>query len=294
MRARYPDQEGTVDREGVVIHWESYGRGDPAILFLPTWSIVHARCWKQQIPDFARRHRVLTIDPRGNGGSGRPQDPAAYAEDEFAADAIAVMDATGTETAVLVGLSLGAQRALILAGEHGERVRGLVLIGPSLDLGKWAAAEQLAATFKTDLGVDDGWARYNAYSWRRDYPGFLEFFFSQALTEPHSTKQIEDCVCWGLETDAQTLITAEVPAIEGARVRQLCASVRCPVLVVHGDEDAIVPHAVGAEAATLTGAQLLTVRGSGHLPHARDPVLINLALREFIASLPQAPKSGTR
>jgi pimeloyl-ACP methyl ester carboxylesterase len=108
---------------GVPIRWKSYGRGEPAILFMPTWSIIHSRCWKQQIPDFARRHRVLTFDPRGNGGSGRPADPAAYSEEEFAADAVAVMDAAGVAQVVVVGWSLGAQRALVLAGEHPDRVR---------------------------------------------------------------------------------------------------------------------------------------------------------------------------
>jgi len=292
-RAVYPDQEATLDRAGVGVRWESYGRGDPAILLLPTWSIIHARCWKQQIPDFARRHRVLTFDPRGNGGSGRPGDRAAYREDEFAGDGLAVMDAAGVGQAVVVGLSLGAQRALIVAGEHPERVRGLVLIGPSLEVGEQPGSDRdAAARFTTDLGVDEGWDRYNAHSWRRDYRGFVEFFFSQVFSEPHSTKQIEDCVGWGLETDAETLIRAEVPGINAARVRELCARVRCPVLVIHGDEDAIVPHAIGVQAAKLTRGRILSFEGSGHCVQARDPVRVNLALREFIASLAKAEERG--
>jgi pimeloyl-ACP methyl ester carboxylesterase/predicted glycosyltransferase len=254
-------------------------------LFLPTWSIIHSRCWKQQIPDFARRHRVLTFDPRGNGGSGRPGEPAAYTEDEFAADGLAVLDAAGVEQAVVVGFSLGAQRALIIAGEHPERVRGLVLIGPLLEVDEQPGAErEAAARFTTDLGIDQDWERYNAHSWRRDYRGFVEFFFSQVFSEPHSTKQTEDCVGWGLETDAETLITAEVPGISAPRVRELCARVRCPVLVVHGDGDAIVPHAIGVKAATLTGGRIVTFEGSGHCVQARDPVRFNLALRQFIGT----------
>jgi pimeloyl-ACP methyl ester carboxylesterase len=284
-----------VERGGVRVRWEGFGEGDPTLLFLPTWSIVHSRCWKQQIPDFARHHQVLTFDPRGNGGSDRPIDPAAYAEDEFAADALAVMDATDTDSAVLVALSLGAQRALILTGDHPHRVRGLVLVCPALDLGKTLGAErEAAARFDADLGVDDGWDRYNAHSWRRDYRGFLEFFFGQVFVEPHSTKQIEDCVGWGLETDAETLITAEVAGMDAARVRELCARTRCPVLVVHGDCDAIIPHAIGGEVASLTGGRLVTFEGSGHCPQARDPVRFNLALRQFIASLTHAEQRGER
>ena len=133
-RACYPEREDLLERDGVHIHWEDYGRGEPVVVLLPTWSIVHSRCWKMQIPDLARRHRVLTFDPRGNGRSDRPTEPAAYDEDEFAADALAVMDAAGADRAVIVGLSLGAQRALILAGDHPDRVQGLVLIGPFLEL----------------------------------------------------------------------------------------------------------------------------------------------------------------
>ena len=85
------------------VHWERYGDGERSILFLPTWSIIHSRCWKAQIPYLARRHRVIVFDPRGNGLSGRPVDPAAYAEAALAGDALAVLDAAGAGRAVAVG-----------------------------------------------------------------------------------------------------------------------------------------------------------------------------------------------
>jgi pimeloyl-ACP methyl ester carboxylesterase len=79
-----------------------------------------------QIPYLARHCRVVTFDGRGNGRSDRPA--AGYDEREFAADALAVMDATGTGHAVIVSLSLGAQRALLLAAGHPDRVAGAVFI----------------------------------------------------------------------------------------------------------------------------------------------------------------------
>ena len=111
-RARYPDESGYVERDGVNLHYEVYGSGEPTVFLLPTWSIIHSRHWKMQIPYLARHCRVLTFDGRGNGRSDRPA--SGYHEREFAADALAVMDATATEKAVLVSLSLGAQRALLL------------------------------------------------------------------------------------------------------------------------------------------------------------------------------------
>ena len=105
-RARYPDESGYVERDGIRVFYEVYGSGEPTILFLPTWSIIHSRCWKMQIPYLARHCRVITFDPRGNGHSDRPQEPEAYNEAEFAADALAVLDATATERAFVVGFSM--------------------------------------------------------------------------------------------------------------------------------------------------------------------------------------------
>ena len=90
-RACYPDEEGYVERDGVKVFWESYGDAPTAFLLFPTSPISHSRLWKAQIPYLARRYRVLTFDPRGNGRSDRPADPAAYGYWEFVEDGRAVL-----------------------------------------------------------------------------------------------------------------------------------------------------------------------------------------------------------
>src|SRR5713101_2870941 len=94
-RARYPDESGFVEREGVRTYYEVYGDGEPTVLLLPTWSIVHSRHWKMQIPYLARHCRVVTFDGRGNGRSDRPSEPAAYDQRGFAAGASAGRGASG-------------------------------------------------------------------------------------------------------------------------------------------------------------------------------------------------------
>src|SRR4029450_6725575 len=113
MWACQPVADGYVERDGVKVHDELFGAGEPTVLLLPTWSIVHSRLWKMQIHYLARHCPVLTSDPRGNGPSDRPTEPKAYAEQEFAADALAVMDATQTPRAVVVGFPDGAHRGLL-------------------------------------------------------------------------------------------------------------------------------------------------------------------------------------
>ena len=190
-RARRPDESGYAERDGVRLWWEAYGSGEPTVLLLPTWSIVHSRHWKMQIPYLARHCRVLTFDGRGNGRSDRPE--SGYEPQEFAADALAVLDATGTERASLVSLSLGAQWSLLLAAEQPDRVESAVFICPAVPLG-CPVSGRVMQSWNEELDTDEGWAKYNRWYWLRDYRGFLEFFFSQMFNEPHSTKPIEDCV----------------------------------------------------------------------------------------------------
>ena len=135
MRARYPDAEGFVDRDGLRIGYEVFGDGEPTILLMPTWTIIHSRFWKMQVPYLSRRHRVITYDGPGNGRSERSTDPERYRAEEYAKDAAAVLDACGADRVVLVGLSLGAQYGARFAWMFPERAAGLVMIGPSLDLG---------------------------------------------------------------------------------------------------------------------------------------------------------------
>jgi pimeloyl-ACP methyl ester carboxylesterase len=286
MRARYPDIEGFVERDGVRVAYEVYGEGEATILFVPTWHIVHSRLWKGQIPYFARHGRVVTFDPRGNGRSDRPPAPEAYDEREMAADIVAVMDATGTDRATLVTLSLGAQRGLLAAAEHPDRVEGFIALGPSLPIGKGLPGRR-SLPFDEVLDTDAGWAKYNAHHWRRDLDDFLKFFFSRCFTEPHSTKQIEDCVGWGHEIGAETLIVGHhADGLSAEETLELSARVRCPVLVVVGENDAITGAGPGvALAEAIPHARLLTVEGGGHILDARDPVLTNLLIRDFVAAI---------
>jgi pimeloyl-ACP methyl ester carboxylesterase/predicted glycosyltransferase len=291
-RARYPDEEGSVERNGVRLFYEVYGSGEPTVLLMPTWSIIHSRHWKMQIPYLARHCRVLTFDGRGNGRSDRPAEPDAYREEEFAADAVAVMDATATERAVVVSLSRGAERSLHLAANHPERVEKMVFVAPALPLPPATPRQQAMREFSEPRDDYAEWGKWNRHYWVEHYEDFLEFFFSHCFTEPHSTKQREDAVGWGLETDGETLVATQLATrlMDEESVRALLARIDCPMLVIHGSDDAIRPCASGARLAELAGAALTILEGSGHLPHARDPVKVNLLLRDFIK--PAAPSAS--
>jgi pimeloyl-ACP methyl ester carboxylesterase/predicted glycosyltransferase len=287
MRACQPSHDGYVERDGVKVFYEVFGAGEPTVLLLPTWSIIHSRHWKMQVPYLARHCRVVTFDGRGNGRSDRPAEPEAYAEREFAADALAVMDATQTDRAVIVGFSMGAQRGLLLAANHPERVQAAVFIGGNYPGGGAPLPERMVYAWEDELDTDEGWAKHNHHYWLRDFKGYLEFFMSRMFTEPHSTKPTEDTVGWGLETTGETLaLSYWAPFMEPDEARELAGRIRCPVLVIHGDQDALGSVTRGIALAEHTGGRLVLLEGSGHAPHVRDPVKVNLLLREFVTPAP--------
>ena len=306
-RARYPDEEGFIERDGIRVFWESYGEGEQTILFLPTWTLVHSRVWKAQIPYFARHFRVLCFDPRGNGRSDRPQDPSAYAEREFAQDALDVMDACQVDRAICVTLSRGAQRGMLLAADHPERVAGMVFIGPMATLSPLASIPMRAMLHPRGLARAEkppittrGLGKVNIAHWRDPdgYADFVRWWARRMLPEPHSTKPIEDAIGWSHETDGPTLAASMKGPLATPPTRKaqaaLARRVKCPVLVIHGTDDKITPYADGKALAKLTGGRLETVEDSGHLPQARKPVQVNRAIREFAGGTPSRAPSVRR
>ena len=291
-RATLPTRSGFTERDGVRLAYDVYGAGDTTVLLMPAWSIVHSRVWKAQIGYLSRHFRVVTYDGRGNGRSDRPAGAAAYAEGEFAADTIAVMDATETRDAVLVALSSGANWAVHVAADHPDRVLGIFAMSPAceFDIDLPQHGVHLRPWGEPTVGTQ-GWAKYNKHYWLEGgYEDFVAFFFQEMYVEPHSTKQIEDGISWGMAATPETLVDtiAGRLGLDGAVCtppEEACAKVRCPVTVVHGTHDHIRPHQFGERLAELTGGSLVLLEGVGHGPMGRHPVQLNLMIREFVEGI---------
>ncbi|MEU0881381.1 alpha/beta fold hydrolase [Lentzea sp. NPDC005914] len=276
---REPDQTGFAERAGVRLAFKVYDNpGRPTVLLMPTWSIVPSLFWKAQVPYLARHFRVVTFDGRGSGESSRPAGPESYVDSEYAADAIAVMDATRTSQAVLVSLSRGDAWSVLVAVGHPDRVTGIVAVAP--------ASASLIGTLGQEKqaweSIGSG-AQYNRHHWLHGgYDEFVDWFFARMFPEPHSTKQIEDGVRWAHQIEPATMADTTDGRLGSESIEDACREVRCPVLVIHGTDDRVRPHAIGERLAELTGGSLVLVDGSGHGLPARDPVRINLLVKEFV------------
>ena len=114
---------------GYTISFEDAGAG-PAVVLVPGWT-MSAADWRDAgyIDRLASSHRVLAVDPLGNGLSDKPHEPDAYGWPAVAADVVAVMDATGVDRATVWGYSRGAALAGAVAAEFPDRVAALILTG---------------------------------------------------------------------------------------------------------------------------------------------------------------------
>ncbi|VTU26750.1 Arylesterase [Variovorax sp. PBS-H4] len=268
-----PVQEGFIDRNGVKVWYAVWGESGPWIAFAPPFQIVHSQMLKGTVPYLSRHFRVITVDGRGNGRSDRPAGQGAYSFDHFYGDFVAVLDAVGAERVALVGISAAAMTVLRLAAEQPQRVTHLVTAGG----------------FAESLVDDPRLVKRVAIESEllRDWPAYIDWFMATIFSEPHSTKPYEDGAHYAWATRPDWLAWCR-NAWRDNDVRDLARRVACPTLVIHGDEDGRVPYAKGREIHGLVaGSEFLTIGGGGHVTAARDPVVFNRTLREFIGGKPR-------
>ena len=165
-----------------------------------------------------------------------------------------------------------------------------------------AAAGQSPAGFADTLYTDEDWTDEHWDYWRRDWQAYAELFFSELIHEPHSTKQREDCVGWATDAGGAIVQVYEegpLSTTSEAETEAILDRVRCPVLAIHGSGDRCTPWELSAKLAERAGAEVLMLDGAGHLAHAREPVVVNRAIRDFAdrfrpPAAPAAQRTWTR
>ncbi len=288
MRASFPRLSGlaTNPTDGVKVFYEVFGPEDAerTLMFLPMWAITHSRSWKLQVPCFVNQgFRVITMDHRGNGKSDRPE--TGYTLEATVQDVVAVLDELKVERCAMVAKSAGARWGSLLAANHAERVTHLAMVAVTLPLvpGQPPASDsERFRRFKLRHESPTGYDKYNAHHWRTNFRDFLDFFVPELVSEPHSTKQIDDITEYSQETTGE-ILARTVEEAGSFDALDALGRIRCPLLAIHGSDDPVIPVAVAHRLKELRpDAQVHIVEGGGHSPEARDPVKVNLLISEFI------------
>ena len=155
-----------------------------------------------------------------------------------------MLDATGTATAIAIGLSLGGGIATMLGALHPERIDGVVAIAPSH---RWVVPDPdreagFAGMFDP-VENPQGWEKYNVHYWRENWADFVEFFFAECCSDPHSTKLWDDTTGWAMETDGELIALGEEAApIDVPDIEAVLMAMRMPMLIIHGTDDRIISY----------------------------------------------------
>ncbi|HVV84532.1 MAG TPA: alpha/beta fold hydrolase [Kofleriaceae bacterium] len=251
--------------------YQVFGSGPIDLVFVPGW-VSHLEVgWEE--PSFARFlwrlgsfARVITFDKRGTGLSDRVTElPSVAVRME---DARAVMDAAGSERAVLFGISEGACLAMALAATYPQRARGLVLYGAAANPARDLPREMVDLAMRM---IDEQWGG----------PVFL-------AQEAGSRAGDEEFARWWARYlkmsaspgAAKTLLRANL----SIDVEYLLSSVHVPTLVLHREGDMLMPLAAAqAMTARLAGARLVVVPGADHLPFTEGADQILDEIERFVA-----------
>jgi pimeloyl-ACP methyl ester carboxylesterase len=264
-----------VQRNGVQVHYESFGSGAAIVLLHP--ASTNRYFWAHQIFAFARGHRVIVLDHRGHGLSDRPAQ--GYAITEMAADLVAVLDDARVDRAVLVGDSMGGMIAVQAALDAPHRVRGLVIVSSATNLAPRVPPPVLTA-YVERFEAAFGFMLQGATSARtkRERPEVCAFLAD--------VQRVED-------TRAVFLSCLVDPGgVFHWNVEGRLAEIRLPALVIAGQEDQAVPlDATRQLSAGIPGAALRIVPAVGHFYPMERPADFNDDLRAFLHWVEMSPQA---
>ena len=246
--------------------YEVVGKGDPVVLIPGT--LGHRASWLKQIGALSDRFRLLLFDPRGAGETPDPGTP--FTPDDLADDVVAAMDAAGIERAHLVGHSLGAYLALLIAARWPDRARRVVAAAPTLYMDPYLLSvmdlwEALACSDVSDHELHLGLVllAFGRETFERLVPAVVREMDRRPMARDTIRRYVE---CDRLQD-----------------LRGMAGRVDAPVLVVCGSEDALPgPGQARAVARAVAGARVEILVGLGHSPHLEAPPAFNRLVATFL------------
>ncbi len=253
-----------VENLGARIHWDEQGSGAPLLLIMGLgWPY---QGWWRLRPVLSEKYRTIALDNRGVGRSEAPAGPYSIAQ--MAADAAGVLNAARVNTAHIFGVSMGGMIAQEFALQYPKKVRSLIL-GCTAAGGPEAVRAEEEAVLRTRGQDPDQFARA------------INPFIYDAGTSPQLVE--EDTAVrrkWYASAD---VYFAQLQAVTAWEAYSRLAQISAPTLVIHGENDRLVPAENGKRiAGRIPGAKLVTIPGASHVFTTDQPAVAQAAILDFL------------
>jgi len=252
---------------GVEIYVKDQGLGQPTLVFLHYWG-GSSRTWDQVIAALPTHYRSVAPDLRGWGDSAAPAD--AYALDDFAKDAQALITVLDLKNYVLVGHSMGGKIAQLFASRRPAGLAALVLVAPS---------PPIPLVLPPEIRT----AMQNAYNSRET----VGMAIDQMLAGKQLSAALREQVIEDSLRGAPQAVAAWPNSTSYEDITEQVAGINVPTLVVAGELDRIDPASIlQAEVLSrITGATMQVLPGTGHLSPLESPIELAAIISSFVDSL---------
>src|SRR5215204_2935150 len=253
--------------DGVPIHYTDTGKGDPALVFIHCWG-CNRSFWENQVAEFGKTHRVVTIDLPGHGESGLTTRKT-WSVESYGDDVKTVVTKLDLKRVVLVGSSMGGSIALEATKRMPERVVAIVPVDTLQNVEAKVPQEQLDAVFK-QLQAD----------YKTAVTGFLnQIFFSPTTPAAVKERVINEAI--SRQPDVVLPILKAVFSYDAAPVLR---GVKVPIRAINSDR---VPTNVEVNRKYAPQFDVVIIKGTGHYPMLEDPARFNQMLAEILRNLPR-------
>lgn len=255
------------------MYYEVHGEGRPLLLICGLGNDLSS--WALQIPDLAKRYRVISFDNRGSGRTDAPDQP--YSIKMMAEDTAGLMDALAIDKAHVLGVSMGGYIAEELAMTYPGRVTGLVLATTSV------------GPYMLKISVLQAHARQAlaGMSPMTSFQIMLPFMFNDRCFEDPGVVEMAVGTIAGHSSTPPHILARQMTACAEHDARDRISQISAPTLVLAGKEDPFVPFSLSQElAASIPGAKLRVLEGGGHGFSASMATRFNQAVLEFLDQVP--------
>jgi len=257
-----------VENLGARIYWDEQGGGAPLLLIMglgwPSYS------WHRSRPLFSERYRTIAFDNRGVGQSDAP--PGPYSIVQMASDAAAVLNAARVNAAHICGVSMGGMIAQEFALQYPKKVRSLILACTAAGGPEAVVAETSALQTLMSRGAD-----HEAFN-RAISP-----YIYAAATSPERIE--EDTAVRRKWYPTGEAYRAQLQAVMNWEAYSRIGEIAAPTLVIHGEDDRLVPAENSKLiAARIPGAKLVVIPHASHIFTTDQPDASHAAILEFLGA----------
>ena len=250
--------------DGVPIHYSVQGKGDPALVFIHCWS-CDQRLWENQVPVFAKNHRVVTIDLPGHGASGKERK--SWSVESYGDDVKRVVEKLGLKRVVLIGSSMGGPIALEATRGMPDRVAAIIPVDTLHNVESRFPPEQLAEIMK---------------QLRADYKGAITGFLNQLFFSPSTPVAVKNRVISDVTSRPPDLALAILEGIFAYDSAPALKETKVPIRAINADMN---PTNLEVNRKYAPQFDVVIIKGTGHYPMLEDPARFNQLLTEALRNL---------